>query len=51
MATLSILQFGPGPMEALQEYLKGNSDFLIDKSREKFFMTSIRTATSKKVKD
>jgi cephalosporin hydroxylase len=30
---------GPGPMEALDEFLAGNDDFFIDESREKFFMT------------
>ena len=32
-------QFGPGPMEALDEYLAENGDFYIDDEREKFFMT------------
>ena len=30
---------GPGPMEAIDEFLAGNDDFFIDESREKFFMT------------
>ena len=30
---------GPGPMEAIDEFLAGNDDFVIDESREKFFMT------------
>lgn len=30
--------FGPGPMEAVQEFLSDNSDFEIDSSREKFLM-------------
>lgn len=32
-------EFGPGPMEALDEFLEENNDFEIDKSREKFFLT------------
>ena len=31
--------FGPGPMEALQEFAKENSDFVIDRRREKFMLT------------
>ncbi len=30
---------GPGPMEAVDEFLAGNDEFSIDESREKFFMT------------
>lgn len=32
-------EFGPGPMEAVQEFLSGNSDFIVDKSREKFLVS------------
>lgn len=32
-------EFGPGPMEAVNEFLNERPDFLIDESREKFFMT------------
>lgn len=32
-------EFGPGPMEALDEFMKTNHDFVIDESREKFFLT------------
>ncbi len=31
--------FGPGPMESLQQFLAENKGFVVDKSREKFFMT------------
>jgi len=31
--------FGPGPMEAVEVFLKGSTDFLIDRSREKFLLT------------
>ncbi len=32
-------EFGPGPTEALEEFLKENNDFEIDKNREKFLLT------------
>jgi cephalosporin hydroxylase len=31
--------FGPGPMEAVNQFLKETSDFIVDKSKEKFYMT------------
>lgn len=31
--------FGLGPSEAIAEFLKNNNQFIVDKSREKFFLT------------
>jgi len=31
--------FGLGPMEAIREFLKENKNFLVDKTKEKFFLT------------
>lgn len=31
--------FGPGPMEAINEFLKENQNFIVDVSREKFYLT------------
>jgi cephalosporin hydroxylase len=33
-------QFGPGPMEAIDEFLVAHREFLVDVSREKFYMTA-----------
>jgi len=32
-------EFGPGPFEALEEFLGLTTDFVVDSSREKFLMT------------
>jgi cephalosporin hydroxylase len=31
--------FGPGPMEAAEEFLSDNPDFASDRGREKFYLT------------
>ncbi|MDP2933972.1 MAG: CmcI family methyltransferase [bacterium] len=31
--------FGPGPMEAVKEFLKKHKEFTVDKSREKYYVT------------
>ena len=41
--------FGPGPMEAVQEFLEENQDFVVDKSREKFHLTFNRDGYLKRV--
>jgi cephalosporin hydroxylase len=32
-------QYGPGPMEAVEKFLKGNKDFIVDGKREKLYLT------------
>jgi cephalosporin hydroxylase len=36
---IHIPEIGPGPMTAIEQFMKGNSEFEIDKSREKFYFT------------
>ena len=43
-------QFGPGPMEAVESFLKGNKDFIVDKTKEKFYMTWNPNGYLKKIK-
>ncbi|MEW9672174.1 CmcI family methyltransferase [Ammoniphilus sp. 3BR4] len=31
--------YGPGPMEAVEEFLIGNNEFFVDESKHKFFVT------------
>jgi cephalosporin hydroxylase len=33
-------EYGPGPMEAVEEFLKEEWDFIVDKSKEKFYLTA-----------
>ena len=33
-------EFGPGPYEAIEDFIKINNEFETDKSREKFYMTA-----------
>jgi len=42
--------FGPGPWEAVEDFLKETSDFVIDESREKFMMTFNPRGYLKRVK-
>jgi cephalosporin hydroxylase len=43
-------EFGPGPMEAVEEFLKNNPDFEVDRSREKFMLTAHPSGFLKKIK-
>lgn len=41
--------FGPGPMEAVCEFMKENRDFVVDRNREKFLITLNRNGYLRKV--
>ena len=43
-------RFGEGPMEAIEEFLASNEEFIIDRSKEKFFLTFNPQGFLKKVK-
>ncbi|MGD0324779.1 MAG: CmcI family methyltransferase [Terriglobia bacterium] len=43
-------EFGPGPMEAVEEFLKNNPDFMQDRSREKFGVTMFPGGWLKRVR-
>jgi cephalosporin hydroxylase len=42
--------WGPGPMEAVRDFLKANNDFVVDSSREKFLLTFYPAGWLKRVK-
>jgi cephalosporin hydroxylase len=42
--------FGPGPRQAIEEFMRGNTGFEADRSREKFYMTFNPGGYLKKVK-
>lgn len=44
------LEHGPGPMEAIQEFLKENQNFVVDRSREKHYLTFSPNGYLKRVK-
>ena len=43
-------KFGPGPMEAVIDFLHENNDFIVDKEKEKFFLTFSPKGFLKRVK-
>ena len=43
-------EYGPGPMEAVEEFLKENKDFVVDRNREKFYLTFNPRGYLRKVK-
>ena len=43
-------EFGKGPMEAVDIFMKNNQEFYIDKSKEKYFLTFNPNGFLKKVK-
>jgi cephalosporin hydroxylase len=42
--------FGPGPMEALDAFLRESADFIIDRDKEKFLVTFNPRGYLKKVR-
>ena len=44
-------KFGAGPMEAVEEFLKENKNFVVDESKEKFFLTFNPRGYLRKIKN
>lgn len=44
-------EYGEGPMEALKKFMKTNDNFVIDKSKEKFYLTFNPHGYLRKIKD
>lgn len=42
--------FGPGPWEAVEEFLRENHDFKVDRSREKFMLTANENGYLKRIR-
>jgi len=42
--------FGPGPMEAVEEFFKENEDFIVDKTKEKLYLSFNSNGYLKKIK-
>lgn len=43
-------EFGPGPMEAVREFLKTHANFVVDPGRERFLLTAYPSGYLKRVK-
>ncbi|MFJ7558567.1 CmcI family methyltransferase [Bacillus thuringiensis] len=43
-------EFGPGPMEAVEEFLKNNNDYIIDETKHKFLISFNPKGYLKKIK-
>lgn len=43
-------EFGPGPMEAVEEFLKNNNDYIIDETKHKFLISFNPRGYLKKIK-
>jgi cephalosporin hydroxylase len=43
-------EFGPGPMEAVEEFLQSSDSWIIDRSKEKFLLSFNRSGYLKRVR-